>query len=80
MEGHGGLAAALEVPGALEDALEDEFLEGSVGDEEVAEAGFEFGEFFLLAFEDDEAAGGESVAEVVLRGGGFSFVGSRAGR
>ncbi len=79
VEFDGCLAAAFEVPTAFEDAFEEDLLEGAVGDEVVAEAGFELGEGLLHGGETDEATGGEAVGEVVAGGGGFACVGARSG-
>ena len=74
-----GEAAAFEVPGAFEDAFEDQFLKVGEGNEVLAEDGFYFGEGFFEAEGDDESASGEVVADGVLGGFGFAFDGGRSG-
>ena len=74
-----GLTTAFEVLGAIEDPLEDDFLEWSVGDELRAEADFELGEIVLLAGEDDEVFGRQRVTGCVPGGCGFAGIGARAG-
>ena len=74
-----GEAAAVEVPGALEDAGEEEIFESADGDEVDAEFLFEVGEGGFEAEGNDESSGCEAVAGGVEGGGGFAFVGAGSG-
>ena len=75
-----GAAAAFDVPGAFEDAFEEEILEVAEGLKVFEERGFDAGEVVFHAEGDDESAGCEVVADGVLGGFGFAFLGSWAGR
>jgi hypothetical protein len=80
-EGGFGLdaAEAVEVPGGVEELLENDGFDGALGSEFRGERVLQNGEFVLLVVADDEVARGESVAEGVLRDAGFAFGGARSG-
>ena len=74
-----GKAAAVEVPGAFEDACKECFFESADGDEVDAECLFEVGEGGFEAEGDDESTGCEGVAGGVEGGCGFALVGAGSG-
>lgn len=63
---------ATEIPGGGQDLLEDGVLEHTYGAEAAAEVFLEFGKGAGLVGRDEDGRGGESVADRVLRGSGFS--------
>ena len=78
--GEGGFQAAdaAEVPGGVDELIEQVVLEGALGIEFSLVGGEEVVKLFLFAFADDQVAGGEAVFAGVLGGAGLALGGAGA--
>jgi hypothetical protein len=72
-------ADAAEVPGGVDELIEQVVLEGALGIELGLVGGEEVVKLFLFAFADDQVAGGEAVFAGVLGGAGLALGGAGAG-
>ncbi len=72
-------ADAAEVPGGVDDLIEQGLLEDALGLELAAEVLEEFVELGLFVGLDDEVLGAEAVGAGVLAGSGFAGFGTGAG-